>query len=103
MAVCAKWLNDFQAFHDWAISHGYRDDLSIDQIDNDKGYSPENCRWITEKKQCSNRTSNRIFTIDGVSKTLIEWCELCSINYKTVQDRLRRGWNINRALHDPVK
>lgn len=55
ITVCAEWLNDFQAFYDWAISHGYRDDLSIDRIDNDKGYSPDNCRWVTMKVQATNR------------------------------------------------
>lgn len=55
ITVCEEWRNDFQAFYDWAISHGYSDDLSIDRIDNDKGYSPDNCRWATAKEQNKNR------------------------------------------------
>ena len=53
--VCPEWLNDFQAFYDWGMSHGYQNDLSIDRIDNDKGYSPDNCRWATAKEQDQNR------------------------------------------------
>ena len=55
ITVCTEWLHDFAAFRDWAMSHGYRDDLSIDRIDNDKGYSPDNCRWATRKTQNQNR------------------------------------------------
>lgn len=59
ITICAEWLHDFEVFHDWAMSHGYRDDLTIDRIDNGKGYSPENCRWVTIKAQQKNRRNNR--------------------------------------------
>ncbi len=53
--VCEEWKNDFQAFSSWAMANGYREDLSIDRIDNDKGYSPDNCRWATVIEQNRNR------------------------------------------------
>lgn len=55
ITVCEEWLNDINAFYDWAINNGYRKDLSLDRIDNNNGYSPENCRWTTMRKQNFNR------------------------------------------------
>lgn len=55
ITICNEWLNDFKAFYDWAMSHGYADNLTIDRIDNTKGYSPDNCRWITIQEQQKNR------------------------------------------------
>lgn len=55
ITVCAEWLHDFKAFQEWALSHGYRDGLTLDRIDNDKGYSSDNCRWATKAEQSQNR------------------------------------------------
>ena len=56
ITVCDEWLNDFKAFYDWAMTNGYRDDLTIDRINNDGNYEPSNCRWVTMKEQNSNKT-----------------------------------------------
>lgn len=56
--VCDEWVNNLQAFHEWAMANGYADHLTLDRIDNDKGYSPDNCRWVTMKEQQNNRSNN---------------------------------------------
>lgn len=53
--VCEQWSTDFTSFYDWSMSNGYNDSLTIDRIDNDKGYSPQNCRWVTMKEQRQNQ------------------------------------------------
>ena len=103
VVMCDEWKNDFKAFYDWSMSHGYADNLTIDRIDNDGNYSPDNCRWVTMKEQSNNRYSNHNVEIDGVTKTLQEWCDEYKINYRTVQDRLKRGWSHFDALTKQVQ
>ncbi|MDL2301830.1 hypothetical protein LJC58_05685, partial [Lachnospiraceae bacterium OttesenSCG-928-D06] len=66
ITVCDEW-NDFLSFRDWALDNGYSDTLTIDRIETDNGYSPENCRWVTMKIQENNRTNNRRITFDGIT------------------------------------
>lgn len=99
ITVCDEWQGSFEEFRDWAIGNGYADGLTIDRIDNDKGYSPDNCRWTTPKLQANNTRQNRVLNLNGVSHTLQEWSDITGINRKTISDRIdRHGWTVEQAL-----
>ena len=98
MEVCPEWRGDFAEFREWALSHGYADNLSIDRIDNDRGYSPDNCRWGDARTQCNNRRTNHILSAAGQTHTVNEWARLTGIKKTTIKERLRRGWSAERAL-----
>lgn len=89
--VCLEWRNSYNTFKEWALSNGYSEDLTIDRIDNNKGYCPVNCRWITMKEQSRNKRSNRLITYKGETKTLTEWAEITGVNRRTLQNRLCRS------------
>lgn len=82
--MCDEWLNDFQAFYDWSIVNGYNDNLTLDRIDNNGNYEPNNCRWVTQTQQSRNRRFCKYYTINGETKCLGEWCELRGLNYYKV-------------------
>lgn len=98
ITVCDEWKEDFNAFYEWSVQNGYSDDLTIDRIDNDKGYSPDNCRWATQEEQARNRESNIKITIGNATKTLTEWGEIFELDYKKIIMRYRR--NNYRGIDD---
>ena len=93
ITICKEWLHDFQAFYDWAMAHGYADDLSIDRIDVNGNYEPSNCIWTSMKKQENNRRNNRIIEFCGEKYTVAELADLLSIPYATLLNRINSGWN----------
>lgn len=102
ITICDEWLNDFMAFYDWSMSNGYSDNLTIDRIDNNKGYSPDNCQYVSMKQQCRNRRNTIYITYNGKTKTLIDWCELLDLKYETIRRRFYRGWDVKK-LFTPIK
>lgn len=108
ITVCDEWRNSFQAFYDWAYANGYDENAphgkcTIDRIDNDKGYSPDNCRWVTIKQNSRNTRKNRILEFNGEKHTLSEWTEIIHIPSNTLTERLKRGWSIEKTLTTPAK
>ena len=103
ITVCEEWRKDFLQFYKWAKENGYQDGLTIDRIDNNKGYAPDNCRWATSKEQARNRRSCVLITHNGKTQTLVEWCEELNLKYKRVHDRMySKGWSFERAISTPV-
>lgn len=81
-----------------------KDNLTIDRKDNRKGYTADNCRWVTSKEQNRNTTRNRVIEYRGKKKTIVEWAEVYSINYQTLSSRLNKlGWSTEKALEAPVQ
>lgn len=103
ISICQEWRNDFAAFQKWALANGYRDDLSIDRIENDKGYFPDNCRWIKMNAQFNNRRNNLLLTYKGETKTVAEWARHLAIKRRTLYSRLNAGWSVEQALSTPTK
>lgn len=88
----------FYEFYDWSINNGYKEGLTIDRIDVNGNYEPNNCRWISQKQQTRNRRNTKYITYKGEFKPLAEWCEIYNINYNKVYSRLYRNWSIEKAL-----
>lgn len=101
--MCPEWEEDFDAFERWALDNGYRNDLTIDRVANNKGYNPGNCRWVTRKAQANNRTTASRYTIDGRTRTLAQWCREYDIEPYVVVHRIQSGWDIKRAVTEPKK
>ena len=88
--VCDEWEKSFDTFRKWALNNGYNDNLSIDRIDNEKGYSPDNCRWATLKEQANNKRTNSYITYKGETHTIAEWASILGMSYYKLYQRLKR-------------
>lgn len=99
--VCDDWRS-FISFAEWAISSGYNIKLSIDRINNNGNYCPQNCRWATPVQQARNTKSVKLLTYKKETHSVPEWAEKIGIPKYTLHKRLRSGWSIERALTTPV-
>jgi len=100
--ICKEWRKDFLRFYN-DMNEEWFEGLVVDRIDNNKGYSRDNCRWVTQKENSRNRRRNVKVCIDGVSKCLVEWCEEKDIKYNTVLARMGRGWKEEDLFNEPKK
>lgn len=99
IGVCDEWQDSFETFMEWALSNGWERGLTLDRIDNDGDYEPDNCRWVDHKTQNRNRRTNRYLTFNGESKTLQEWSEITGIPRCTIEKRLDKyGFSVEDAL-----
>ena len=97
--MCEEWLNDFEAFKTWALNNGFDPNLTIDRIDVNKGYSPDNCRWANEYIQRNNKQNTIWVEINGRKKSLKHWCDLFGLKYGRVYDwYYRKGISAKESL-----
>ena len=101
--VCEEWEKDYSAFKAWALENGYVVGLSIDRIDSNGNYEPQNCRWISIKAQQNNKRNNRRVPYNDEILTIAKWAERTGISKTTIRRRLDAGWSVERALTEPVK
>lgn len=88
ITICDDW-NDFAVFREWALAHGYTDELSIDRIDNDGPYCPENCRWVSMAEQTRNTRNCKRYEHDGVTLTHNEWARRLGIDPASLTKRIK--------------
>ncbi|MBT2759918.1 hypothetical protein [Paenibacillus sp. ISL-20] len=91
--ICDEWLNNDFAFYNWSLENGYNEGLTIDRIDPNGNYEPENCRWATMKEQNNNRRNNVNITIGKTTRTMTQWSEMTGISI----------WKIHKRYHDGLK
>ena len=100
--VCQEWQEDFMNFYDWAMANGYKDNLTLDRINNDGNYEPKNCRWATITEQNNNQSNNIRIKYNECEYTLSELSRIYNIKRATLYDRIKRGWTIDEALNKKV-
>lgn len=99
--VTDEWY-DYNVFREWALKNGYAEDLTLDRIDSNGDYCPENCRWTTRKVQQRNTSYNAVFTFNGETHCMREWSEITGISYDALQHRYHRNWDVERMLTTPT-
>lgn len=97
-----SWANNYEEFYNWAIKAGYKKGLQIDRKDNDGDYCASNCRFVDQETQANNKRNVELYTIDGITKSLPQWCKVYGQDYFLVRQRVKKlGWTIEKALSCP--
>lgn len=100
--ICEEWLK-LDNFIKWALENGYEDNLTIDRIDVNGDYCPENCRWATAVEQSNNKRNNNFLEHNGKKLTTTQWSKLLNMSHETLRYRIAvLGWSIEKALTTPV-
>lgn len=98
ITVCDEW-QEFEPFREWALANGYDENLTIDRIDVNGDYCPENCRWATIKQQANNRRRAHYVSYSGETHTVSEWADIYSVDQRKLWQRLnKRDWDLGQAL-----
>lgn len=100
--ICDEWLNNFDSFENWCVNNGYKKGLHIDRIDSNKGYNPNNCRFVTPKENANNRCNTYYVNWKGEKISLMMLIDKLGDvknKYHTIKTRLDRGWDLEKALY----
>ena len=100
--ICKEWQDDYCRFKNWALNNGYKEELSIDRIDNNGNYEPNNCRWVTAKIQANNKRNNVVLEYNGFKLTIAEIAEKYNISSETIRYRYKIGWSLDKIINTPV-
>ena len=105
ITICDEWIGKygFDKFYEWSIQNGYTDELTIDRVDVNGNYCPENCRWVTRKTQQNNTRANVVISYNNEKHTLTEWADILGIKSATLINRHRLGWSDKDILTKPIK
>lgn len=98
ITVCDEWVNDFKSFYNWAINNGWEKGLINDRRDNNKGYSPDNCRFVDDATSMRNTRNNNNISYNGVTKCLTDWANDVGIAPNSLKKRFKLGWSIEKSL-----
>lgn len=103
IVVCPEWKDDFEAFEKWALTNGYHKGLSIDRKDVNGNYEPSNCRWATSKEQSNNKRNNHYVSFNGKTQSMQMWADEIGIDRSVILYRLKKGWDVEKALFTSVR
>lgn len=101
--ICDEWAGSFKTFANWASANGYKENLTIDRIDNNGNYEPSNCRWVDNFVQQNNTRANRLITCNGLTLTARGWDRHLGVNIGFIQNRLSKGFTEYRAINQPPR
>lgn len=102
ITYCNDW-EDFETFYEWAMESGYKEELTLERIDNNGNYEPSNCTWIPKSEQTNNRRINKDITYKGQTRNMKEWANELGFDYHVIQSRISKlGWSVEKAFETPV-
>lgn len=99
--VCREWLEDFINFDNWAMANGYREGLSIDRIDNNGNYCPENCRFVDNTIQQRNKRNNKYLAYNGENLCIADWEKKLNFSQGAIKTRIKCGWTVEQIIETP--
>lgn len=103
ITICDEWSDSYEAFKKWALANGYEEGLQLDRIDNEKGYSPENCRYVTPQVNCNNKRTNKTVEYRSQTFTIAELSRYMGVADHLISTRLKKGWSVENAVHTPSR